>query len=129
MEGSVCGTPQPGLQVSMRGDSVTGSPHPQLLACCSNLSHQPYLRVRWGLSEDVGFPPRGDSGHPVSDPELGRAGGPCGPGGGAGTVSPAGGPAAAAVSEWPRAPDTLPAASQPLATPGGTRSSFGRQLR
>ena len=31
--------------------------HPQLLACCPNLSYQPYLRVRWGFLEDVGIPP------------------------------------------------------------------------
>lgn len=85
--------------------------------------------MRWGLSEDVGFPPRGDSGHPVSDPELGQAEGPCGPGGAAGAVSPAGGPGAAAVSGQPKAPGTLPSTSQPLVTPWGTRSSSGRQLR
>ena len=118
--------PRPGLGVPMRGDGMKTSPHPQLLACCPNLSYQPYLRVRWGLSEDVGFPPIGDSGNPVSSPELGQVGDRCGPGRGAVAASPACGPAAAVVSEWPTAPGTLPAVSQSLSTPKGTRSSFGR---
>lgn len=72
---------------------------------------------------------RGDSGHPVSGSELGQFGGRCGPGCGADAASPACGPAAAVVSEWPTAPGTLPEASQPLETPKGNESSFGRQLR
>lgn len=128
MKGSMW-DPRPGPGLLMSGDSMKMSPHPQLLACCLNLSYQPYLRVRWGFSEDMGLLPRGDSVHPVLGPELGQAEGKCGPGCGAVCASLACEPAAAVVFEWPTAPGTLPAASQPPATAKGTQPSSGRELR
>lgn len=78
-----------------------------------------------------GSPPRGDSGHPVSgpEPEPCQAGDQSGPGCGAASASPACGPAAVVVSEWTTVSGTLPAASQPLASPVGTQTSFGRKWR
>lgn len=36
--------------------------HTQLLACCPNLSYQPYLRLRWGFLRMWGSPLKGTPG-------------------------------------------------------------------